>query len=70
MTSEPLVSELSFFEAEIAVEKLKRYKLSGIVHIPVDLIQTGGNYYILIFINVFILFGIKKKCHSSGTDLL
>jgi hypothetical protein len=31
-----------FFEVEIAIENLKRYKLSGTDQIPAELIQVGG----------------------------
>jgi hypothetical protein len=37
-----LLSELSPFEVEIAIEKLKRYKSPGSDHIPAELIQAGG----------------------------
>jgi hypothetical protein len=42
-TAEPLVPEPSFSEVEISVEKLEKYKLPGIDHIPAELIQFGGN---------------------------
>jgi hypothetical protein len=42
-TAEPLVPEASSSEVEIAIEKLKRYKLSGIDRILAELIQAGGN---------------------------
>jgi hypothetical protein len=42
---EPLVSEPSSFEIDIAIEKQKRYKykLPGINQILAELIQVGGN---------------------------
>jgi hypothetical protein len=42
-TAEPLVSEPSSVEVEIAIEKLKRYKLPGIDQILAELIEVGGN---------------------------
>jgi hypothetical protein len=42
-TAEPLVSEPRSSEAEIAIEKLKRYQSPGIDRIPAELIQAGGN---------------------------
>jgi hypothetical protein len=42
-TAEPLVPELSYFEAEITTEKPKSYKSPDIDQISVELIQTGGN---------------------------
>jgi hypothetical protein len=41
-TSEPLVSDPSPFEADIAIAKLKRYKSPGSDNIPAEFIQTGG----------------------------
>jgi hypothetical protein len=43
-TAEPLVPEPSSSEAEIAIEKLKRYKSPGIDQIQAELIQAGGEY--------------------------
>ena len=41
-TAEPLVSEPSAFEVELAIEKLKRHKSPGIVQITSELIKAGG----------------------------
>jgi hypothetical protein len=41
--AEPLVSEPNYSEAEITVEKLKRYKSQNIDQVPAELIQAGGN---------------------------
>jgi hypothetical protein len=41
-TAEPLVPEPSAFEVEMAITKLKRHKLPGIVEIPAELIKAGG----------------------------
>jgi hypothetical protein len=40
--SGPLVPGPSRLEAEIAIAKLKKYKLPGSDQIPVELIQAGG----------------------------
>jgi hypothetical protein len=40
-TAESLVPDPSPFEVEIAIAKLKRYKLPGSDEIPVELIQAG-----------------------------
>jgi hypothetical protein len=40
--AEPLVSEPSFVEMEIAIGKLKRYKYPGTNQIPAELIMAGG----------------------------
>jgi hypothetical protein len=42
-TAKPLVPEPSSFEVEIAIEKLKRYKLPGTDQIRAELIRAGGN---------------------------
>jgi hypothetical protein len=42
-TTEPLVPGPSSFEAELAIEKLKRYKLPGTDHIPAEMIQARCN---------------------------
>jgi hypothetical protein len=36
------VPEPSAFQVEMAIEKLKRHKSSGIVQIPAELIKAGG----------------------------
>jgi hypothetical protein len=41
-TAEPLVPGPSHLEAEIAIAKLKKYKLPGSDEIPAELIQAGG----------------------------
>jgi hypothetical protein len=41
-TAELLVSDLSPFEVDIAIAKLKMYKLPGSDQIPAELIQAGG----------------------------
>jgi hypothetical protein len=40
--AEPLVPEPSNFKVEMAIEKLKGYKSSGIHQIPAELIKGGG----------------------------
>jgi hypothetical protein len=46
-TAEPLVPDHSIFEVEIAIAKLKRYKLPGSDEIPAELIQAGGEIIVL-----------------------
>jgi hypothetical protein len=41
-TAEPFVPELSASEVEDAIWRLKRYKSPGVVEIPAELIQAGG----------------------------
>jgi hypothetical protein len=71
-TAEPLVPEPSPFEVEIAIAKLKKYKLPGSNQIPAELIQGGGEirYYGLRSINSLILFGVRKNCRINGRSLL
>jgi hypothetical protein len=45
---------------EIAVLKLKKYKLPGSDHISAELIEVGGGT-LLGFTNSLILFGIRKS---------
>jgi hypothetical protein len=41
--SEPLVPDPSPFKVEIAIAKLKKYKLPGSDQISAELIQSGGD---------------------------
>jgi hypothetical protein len=41
-TAEPLVTEPSAFEFELAIEKLKRPKTPGIDQVPAELIKAGS----------------------------
>jgi hypothetical protein len=41
-TADPFLPVPSIFEAEIAVAKLRRYKMPGICQIPAELAQAGG----------------------------
>jgi hypothetical protein len=52
-------AELSPFEVEIVIAKLKRYKSPGSDQIPAELIQPGGKNYGLRSISSLILFGIS-----------
>jgi hypothetical protein len=57
----------SLFKAEIAIEKLKRYKSSSFDQILAELIQAGCN---TLPTNLLILFGIRKNCQSIEKNLL
>jgi hypothetical protein len=63
-TSEPLVPNPSSFEVEIAITKLKRYKLPGRDQILAELIEAGGETYGLRSVSLLILIGIRKDCLS------
>ena len=41
-TAEPDIPEPSLIEVELAIEKLKRHKATGVDHILSELIQAGG----------------------------
>jgi hypothetical protein len=53
--ADPLVPDPSRLEAEIAIAKLKKYKLSGGDQIPAELIQAGGE---------ILLSAIHKRINS------
>ena len=61
-----LVIEVSAFEIEMAVEKIKSHKLQGIDQIPGQLITAGSRTIPLSSRNLKVLFGIRRKCVSSG----
>jgi hypothetical protein len=54
-------------EVEIAVVKLKRYKLPGSDQIPAEIIETGGETF-LRFTNSLILFGMRKSLLYQFTE--
>jgi hypothetical protein len=62
-TAEPLVSELSDFEIELAIENLKSYKSPVIDQIPAELIKAGSRT-IRSDIQKFIIF--IWNCLRSG----
>jgi hypothetical protein len=69
-TTEPLVPEPTPVEVKIAIRKLKSYKSSGTDQIPAELIKAGVNHYVLRYTNLFVLYGIRRNCPSSGRNLL
>jgi hypothetical protein len=69
-TAEPLVPEPSLVEVEIAIRKLRSYKSPGTDQIPAELVKAGLKHYILRCTNLFVLYGIRMNCHSSGRNLL
>jgi hypothetical protein len=68
-TAEPLVPELSPFKVEIATARLKMHKSPITNQIQAELIQAGGETYVLRSINSLILFGIWENCLSSGRSI-
>jgi hypothetical protein len=69
-TAEPLVPEPSLVKVETAIGKLKSYKYAGTDQIPAELIKAGGETYILRYTDLFVVYGIRRNCHSSGRNLL
>jgi hypothetical protein len=69
-TAEPLVSETSLVDVEISVVKLKSYKSPGTDNIPAELFKQGVKHYILRYTDLFVLYGIRMRCHSSERNLL
>jgi hypothetical protein len=69
-TAEPLVPESSLVKVEIAVGKLKSYKSLGTDQILAKLIKAGVKSYVLRYTNLFVIYGIRRSCHSSGRNLL
>jgi hypothetical protein len=69
-TAEPLVSEPSLVEVEIAIGKLKIYEFPCTDQIPTELIKAGVKYYILRYTDLFVVYGKRRNCHRSGMNLL
>jgi len=65
-TTEPLMPELSAFEVEMGIEKLKGHKSTGNDQIPAKLIKVGVEQFTLRSINLLFLFGIRRNCLRSG----
>jgi hypothetical protein len=54
------------FEDEMAGEKVKRHKAPGAGQIPAYFIKTRLENFALRFINLLILFGVRRNCLSRG----
>jgi hypothetical protein len=68
--AEPLVPKPSLVEVETAIGKLKSYKSPGTDQIPAELIKQGVKIYVLRYTDLFVLYGIRRSCHSSGRNML
>jgi hypothetical protein len=55
---------------KIAIEKLKCYKFPGTEQIPAEFIKAGGEILCSEYTNLFVMYGIRGNCHSSGRNLL
>jgi len=60
------VPQPSASEAEMPIGKLKGHKSPGTDQIQTEMIKTGKKTNVLRSINLLILFGIERKCLSSG----
>jgi hypothetical protein len=60
--SEPIV--------EIVTGKFKICKSRGTDQIPGELIKAGVKHYVLRYTDLFVVYGIRTNCHSSGRNLL
>jgi hypothetical protein len=70
-TADALVPGPSFLEVEIAVAKLKKYRLPGSDEILQKLFKQEVKHYCLVgTINSLVLFGIWKNFLISGRSLL
>jgi hypothetical protein len=68
--AEPLVSGHSYLEVEIAIVKLKKYKLPASDQVLAELMQAGAKHSCVSSINSLILFGISKNHLISGRSHL
>jgi hypothetical protein len=69
-TAEPLVQEPSIVEVKTAIGKLKSYKSPGTDQILAELIKAGAETLCPEIHKLFVLYGIRRNCHSSGRNLL
>ena len=67
--AELLVPEPSAVEVELAIEKLKSHKSPGIDQITEELFKAGVSKFAVRFINLSLLFGIRRNCLESGRSL-
>jgi hypothetical protein len=65
-TKEPLVSQPSDFDVEMAIEKQKRHKFPGVDQIQAEYIQAGGRKFAPRSISLPILFGKTRIVLRSG----
>ena len=65
-TVEPLAPEPSVLEFELAIQRLKSHKSPGIDQIPEELINAGVVKFAERFINLSLLFGIRRNCLMNG----
>ena len=69
-TAEPLVSEPSVLEAELAIEKLKSHKSPGIGQIPAELIKAGGGTIRCAIYKLLIAIWNKEDLPGEWKELI
>jgi hypothetical protein len=69
-TAETLVPSPNHLEVEIAIAKLKKYKLPGSDQVPEELIQAGGKTLLSQIHELTNSVWNKEKCLISGRSLL
>ena len=67
-TAETLMPEPSVFEFEMANEKIKSHKSTGIGQIPAETTKWGIEQLAMNSINLLFLFGIRKNCLRRGRN--
>ena len=66
--AELLVLKASASDIETAIEKLVRYKSSGVVYVPAELKQKVGQNVLRSIHLLLIVSGIRTTCLSSGKE--
>ena len=56
----------SDFEFEITIEKLERHKSRDIYQFQAELLKAGAKVFVLRFVNILIIFGIRRNFLNSG----
>jgi hypothetical protein len=69
-TAKPLVPEPGLVEVEIAIGKLKSCKSRVLIRFRLNRSKQGVKHYVLRDTNLFVLYGIRRNCHSNGRNLL
>ena len=57
-------------EVELAIEKLKKHKATGVDYIPSKLIQAGGSKLYEEIHELIVFIWIRKNCHKNGKNPL
>jgi hypothetical protein len=64
------VPEPSLVEVEIGIGKLKIINPRVLIRFWPNLSKQGVKHYVLRYRDLFVLYGIRRNCHSSGGSLL